>query len=520
MKPRHALMKNRLAILLMTGLMLLLFCVTSAAEKTDSPAVSSLKELAHSRIAVTTGSIQAIQAEKLFPDAEISYFSTHVDCLEALRVGRVDSWIEADALLKYMCRENPDLTYIEEALSERMDAAAAFPKTDRGRRLCDEYSEYLRKIKASGVYDALQNNWFGTDGVKWDVPDREKLSGQNGTLRIAVDTSMVPFTFLRDGEIVGADVDILLSFCGEYGYQVEFSVMDFSGVIPSIVSGKCDFACGGIAVTPERMESLYFSEPTYEGFSLAAVRKEAVPEREADFFRSIAASFEKTFIRENRWKLFLRGIGNTLLITVLSVLFGSILGFLIYLLSRKGNAIADRLIRGYVFLLERMPIVVLLMVLYYIVFRKTVIGGLAIAVIAFSLVFGAAMYGMLLSGERAVDKGQEEAASALGYSDRQTFFEIILPQAVQHFMPSYKGQVISLLKGTAVVSYIAVQDLAKMGDIVRSRTYEPFFPLIAVTVLYFLLAALLIKAVEILIGNIDPKRRKPEKILKGVRTHD
>ena len=116
--------------------------------------------------------------------------------------------------------------------------------------------------------------------------------------------------------------------------------------------------------------------------------------------------------------------------------------------------------------------------------------------------------------------GRDEAAYALGYTDRQTFFQIILPQAAQHFMPGYRGQVISLLKATAVVGYIAVQDLTKMGDIVRSRTYEAFFPLIAVTVIYFLLGAVLIRIVEWLTGKLNPKNRRPEQILKGVKTHD
>ena len=130
------------------------------------------------------------------------------------------------------------------------------------------------------------------------------------------------------------------------------------------------------------------------------------------------------------------------------------------------------------------------------------------------------MFGMLRSGVKAVDPGQTEAAHALGYTDRMTFFQIILPQALQHFMPTYRGQVVSLLKATAVVGYIAVQDLTKMGDIVRSRTYEAFFPLIAVAVIYFLLAWILTRAVGWLIGNIDPKNRRPEQILKGVKLHD
>ena len=313
---------------------------------------------------------------------------------------------------------------------------------------------------------------------------------------------------------------MLARFCKEYGYKPEMVVMDFPGILPSITTGKCDFACGGIAMTPERAESVYFSEPTYEGGSAVAVLKTPETTEDGGILGSIITSFEKTFLREGRWKLFLRGTGNTLLITVLSVLFGTLLGFAVYLLCRNGNPVANKLTGACVWLVEGMPMVVLLMVLYYIVFKSIGIGGLAVAVIAFSLTFGAAMYGMLCSGVNAVDRGQTEGARALGYTDRQTFFRIILPQAAQHFLPGYKGQVVSLLKATAVVGYIAVQDLTKMGDIVRSRTYEAFFPLIAVTVIYFLLAALMIRIVEWIIGNVNPKNRKPEQILKGVNTHD
>ena len=115
------------------------------------------------------------------------------------------------------------------------------------------------------------------------------------------------------------------------------------------------------------------------------------------------------------------------------------------------------------------------------------------------------------------DSGQYEAAYALGYSNRRTFFRIILPQAVPHILPSYRGEVIGLIKATAVVGYIAVQDLTKMGDIVRSRTYEAFFPLIAVTVIYFVLEALLGFLIRRITISINPKKRKREKILKGIR---
>lgn len=310
--------------------------------------------------------------------------------------------------MKYMVAENPDLTYIEEPISEIMEAAAAFPKTKRGRKLCDQYSEFLRSIKENGVYDEIQNTWFGPDESKRILPDLYKLPGPNGTVRVAADSSFIPFIYIKDGKVVGIDADMLTHFCKEYGYKAEIVLMDFAGILPAISSGKCDFACGSIAITPERKESVYFSEPTYVGGSILGVLKGPAAKETGGFWGSIRTSFEKTFLRENGWKLFLEGIGNTLLITLLSVLFGILLGFAVYLLCRRGN----------------------------------------------------------------------------------------------------------------VVGYIAVQDLTKMGDIVRSRTYEAFFPLIAVTVIYFLLAGLIIRVIESLIGNIDPKNRKPEQILKGVERHD
>ncbi|MCR5012759.1 MAG: hypothetical protein K6A72_10470, partial [Lachnospiraceae bacterium] len=101
-----------------------------------------------------------------------------------------------------------------------------------------------------------------------------------------------------------------------------------------------------------------------------------------------------------------------------------------------------------------------------------------------------------------------------------SFFRIILPQAVPHFLPAYKGEVVALIKATAIVGYIAVQDLTKMGDIVRGRTYEAFFPLIAVAVIYFILGWLLTFIVSRIEISVDSKQRKRENILKGVETHD
>ncbi len=146
--------------------------------------------------------------------------------------------------------------------------------------------------------------------------------------------------------------------------------------------------------------------------------------------------------------------------------------------------------------------------------------GVVVAALGFTLTFGASVFGLLKMGVGAVDNGQYEAAFALGYSNRRTFFKIILPQALPHVMPAYKGEIVGLIKATAIVGYIAVQDLTKMGDILRSRTYEAFFPLIAVTIIYFVLEGLIGILINRISINLNPKRRKSSDILKGVKTDD
>ena len=152
--------------------------------------------------------------------------------------------------------------------------------------------------------------------------------------------------------------------------------------------------------------------------------------------------------------------------------------------------------------------VVLLMIMFYIVFARTSISGVWVAVIGFGMNFGAYVSEMIRTGILAVDKGQMEAALALGYTKPRAFMKIVLPQAARHFLPVFQGEFISLVKMTSVVGYIAIQDLTKAGDIIRSRTYEAFFPLIAIAIVYFVIAWLLTRVLVALQNRFDPKRRR------------
>ena len=492
---------------------------SDANAQTDGD-LSSLERLSGRRCAVQTGTISGEAAQSVLPDIEVGYYNTQADCMAALRAQKVDFWATDEPVARYMLTGNDDLQIVGSFDSSSL--AAVFPKSDDGQALCDAYGAFVDELWADGTMAEIDGIWFGTDEESKTILDYEALPDTNGTLRMAADTTLPPFAYVKDNRPVGYDVDIAARFCQANGYRLEVVPMDFGGVLSAVQTGKCDFAACCITVTEERAQSVLFSAPTYHSGTVAVVRTEAAVADAStnDEQSGLAASFHKTFIREDRWRLFVKGVVTTLEITLLAILFGTLLGFGVFMLCRNGNPAANLITRFCLWLVQGMPMVVLLMILYYIIFGSVSISGIAVAVVGFTLTFGAAVFGLLKMGVGAVDGGQYEAAYALGYSNRRTFFRIILPQALPHVMPAYRGEIVGHIKATAIVGYIAVQDLTKMGDIVRSRTYEAFFPLIAVTIIYFALEGLLKLLLRGATWRLDPRRRRTEDILKGVKTDD
>ena len=482
------------------------------------------------KLGVIVGPMMENVAKQFFPDSEYLLLNGYPECIAALQSKKIDAYLADEPEMISTHAEQPDIDYIHERLTEN-DYCFAFRKNDpQSAALCQELNDFLARSRENGTMQELYEIWFGSDEDR-KIVNMDDLAGINGTVRVVTTATDMPYSYIKDEKNVGYDIDLVVRFCRDRGYALELGDVDFSARIPAIQSGKYDFTTD-MNVTPERKEQVLFSDPTSSGGVVLAVRSEDLAAAEVDrspdngrasektFLDSIRESFIKTFIRESRYKLFISGVLTTLKITLLSMLFGTLFGFALFMLCRNGNPVANGITRFCTWLVQGMPMVVLLMILYYVIFGSISISGVVVAVIGFTLTFGSAVFGLLKMGVGAVDIGQYEAAYALGYSNLRTFFKIILPQALPHVLPAYRGEIVGLIKATAIVGYIAVQDLTKMGDIVRSRTYEAFFPLIAVTIIYFMLEELVGLLVSRITIDFDPKRRKAEKILKGVKIDD
>ncbi|MEI6100753.1 MAG: amino acid ABC transporter permease, partial [Eubacteriales bacterium] len=228
------------------------------------------------------------------------------------------------------------------------------------------------------------------------------------------------------------------------------------------------------------------------------------------FFQSVADSFYNNIILEKRYLLILDGLKTTVVISVFSILFGTVLGALVCFLRMSRKKAASWTAKVYISVVRGIPVLVLLMVVFYVVFANVTIDPVFVAVFAFGMNFGAYVAEMFRTAIESIDRGQAEAGIAGGFTKTQTFIYIVLPQAARQVLPVYKGELISLVKMTSIVGYIAVQDLTKASDIIRSRTFDAFFPIVMTAVLYFAISALILWLLNVLERRTDPKTKRKE----------
>ena len=474
--------------------------------------ITKISDLNGKTIGVQTGVLYEDEIKDEIEGETWEYYKMPNDMIAALEANKVDAYLIEEVGYYAQRYEHPELMRLEEKAGQS-EFAVIIGNNEKQDTLFRQMQEFIKEGKSNGWLDQLYDYWV----KNWDpntckIENVPTTTGENGKVIIAIEGGYEPFSYEANGEFSGYDVEFMMNFCAEYGYNWDFQAMEFDSIAPACISGKYNFGMN-IVVDEERAESSVLSDPYYVCDLVFVVEGEY--EDDMGFFDRLEYRFFKTFVRDARWKMFLEGIGNTMLITVASVLLGTLLGFAAYMACRHGNKLANGIMHVADWFFEGIPTVVFMMLLAFVVLVKVPSINL-VSIIGFTLIFGCGMYDMLCVGCNAVPKGQTEASRAMGYSDSQSFFHIILPQAAQHFMPIYKNNVISLLKETSVLGYIAVRDLTKMGDLVRSRTYEAFFSLIAVAIIYFVLEFILTFIMNRVQRSVETKRRPKDKILKGI----
>ena len=494
----------------------------------------SLDDLARGRIAVFAGAIQDQFVARTYPEAQVIHLTGIADLITSLKTGKVDAGIIIATSAPEILQASPEIGRLGEPILP-VSQGAAFRKEDQELR--ERFERFMAAILADGTHAEMRQRWFEGDPRQARMP-QIPLPAEGPILRLGTSVFVgLPYVGMVDGDYVGFDIELARRFAAREGLRLVMEPLEFSALIPALTSGKLDLIASALAITPERQKQVAFSTPYAEVSSVVLALKKNLPATTgaagegagtapgaagADqgagqgagqggapkgFLTELQASFQANFVLEQRWKLIFTGLWVTVLISVASTIFGTLLGALVCWLRMSPQPLLRWFGSSYIFLIRGLPVLLLLMLIFYVAFAAVNIDPLLVAVIAFGMNFGAYVSEMFRTGIEGVDRGQTEAGIAMGFTRVQTFVHIVLPQAARRILPVYRGEFISLVKMTSIVGYIGVQDLTKAGDIIRSRTFEAFFPLIMVAAIYFLVIWVLGLVLDHLDRRTDPKRR-------------
>lgn len=481
-------------------------------KKSTDRKLTSATDLSDKRIGVMLGTVHDTYAMEHFPKATILQYKSPSDLILAVKSGKVDAAMYTRESMLVILRDDHALGLLGDSLFTSPMGMGFSKGNDQFR---SSFNQFLGQIKQNGVYDDMVNRWIKTGCLQMPEIAQGKT---DGVLVVGnVSDKGLPFTVVKDNQLIGFDIELSKRFAAAIGKEIKFADMEFGSLIAALVAGKINMIASTLIITEERKKKVDFSDIYYEINATFFALKERIASTEAvtdsapasiSFFKGISNSFQSNIIQENRYLLILDGLKTTVIISVLAAVFGTLLGALVCFMRMSKKASLNLPAKIYISVLRGIPVLVLLMITFYVIFASININPVLVAVIAFGMNFAAYSAEIFRTGILGVDRGQTEAGHSLGFTKVSTFLHIVLPQTVRRILPVYKGEFISLVKMTSIVGYIAVQDLTKASDIIRSRTFDAFFPLIMVAILYFAVSWFLMQGLEYLERRTDPKQRR------------
>jgi polar amino acid transport system substrate-binding protein len=494
-----------LAIMLLTG------CGSRqevAEETAGESVVTCVEDLEGANIGVqigTTGDIYASDYEGDEAGTTVTRYNKGADAVQALKQGKIDCVLIDEQPAKAYVNKNPELAILDEEFAlEEYAMCVAKDNTE----LTEQLNEALDELKEDGTLASIIDNYIGDDTKGTSPYVSPEGIERDGTLTMATNVAFPPYEYYENGKAVGIDVDIANAVADKLGKELVISDMEFDSIIIAVQSGKADFGAAGMTVTEDRLKNIDFTDSYTTAKQVIIVKT-----GDSSGGSSLKEKFYQTFIEQDRWQYIPKGLLNTVIITICAGIFGIILGFVLAIIrvahdrnEEKNGAI--RVLNGiakiYLTVFRGTPVMVQLLIMYYVVFASVKVSPIVAAVLAFGLNSGAYVAEAVRAGIMSIEIGQFEAGRSLGFTYGQTMRHIILPQAVKNALPAMCNEFIALLKESSIVGYIGLTDLTKAGDIIRSSTYEAMLPLCSVALVYLVIVMIL----TALVGRLERRLKK------------
>lgn len=501
-------MKKKIRIFLMALMcMAFLTMYVKADAQAKSKTIKTVDDLKGAKIGVqlgTTGDIYSSDYEGDKEGTTVERYNKMADAVQALKQNKIDCVIIDEQPALTVAKDNSDLKSLEEEFVSEEYAICIAKGNDE---LTDKINSALEELKSDGTIKSIISNYIGEEKGKhpYKTPEGTKYSGKK--LVAATNATFPPYEYYENEKVTGIDIDIITAIGDRLGMKVEIADMEFDAIINSVSSGKADVGIAGLTVTKDRLKSINFSNSYAKSKQVIIVKAG----KEGNKI-GIVEKFKKNFIKDNRWKYITKGLKNTLIIAIFSAILGIILGFLVAFVrvthDRTGKIkLLNRVCKLYLTVVRGTPMMIQLLIMYYVIFKSVNVDKVLVAVLAFAVNSGAYVAEILRSGIMSVDNGQFEAGRSLGLTYKVTMMSIILPQAVKNVLPALCNEFITLLKETSICGYIGLNDLTRGGDIIRSNTFDAFMPLILVAIIYLFFVQLLTMGV----AAMERSLRKNEK---------
>lgn len=496
-------MKNKFVQILF--LILMLCFVSGCSEDKPLPAsvVTDSDSMAGQTIGVqlgTTGELYVSDFEK--EGSKIVRFNKASDAVLALKQGKVECVVIDKEPAKKFEAINSDISILEQEFVTE-EYAICMAKENTG--LLDSINGAIETLKENGTLESIISYYIDDNSEAEKYVSPVDVARENGTLVMATNAQFEPYEYVEDGRITGIDADMAQAIADILGMELEINDIEFDAIINAVSSGKADVGVAGMTVTEDRLENVNFSVPYTTATQVILVRNG----KTANSGLFSLEKFKNNFIKDSRWKYITNGLSTTLTISFFAVIIGVVLGFLIaigrFTCDVTGKAkILNWIMKAYITVIRGTPAMIQLLIIYYVVFASTNINAVFVAIVAFGLNSSAYISEIVRSGISSIDPGQFEAGRSMGFTYYQTMRYFIMPQAIRNILPALGNEFIVLLKETAISGYIGIRDLTRGGDLIRSRTYDAFMPLMAVAIIYLVIVVFL----SSLVGKLERRMKK------------